>query len=69
MSDRTVALTVVLDSTYRVDDAEAIMNAIRMIKGVARVKANVADPDTYIAFARARAELTSKLFDAIKEKG
>jgi len=43
MSDHTVVLTVVLDKDYRVDDAESIMFAIRMIKGVLSVKANVTD--------------------------
>ena len=33
MSDHTVCLTVALDKDYRVDDAEAIMSAIRMVKG------------------------------------
>jgi hypothetical protein len=34
MTDRYNSLTVVLDRDIREDDAEHILNAIRMIKGV-----------------------------------
>ena len=68
MSDRTVALTVVLDETYRVDDAEAIMNAIKMIKGVSTVAANVSDVNTYISYAKASAELEKKLFKILHDE-
>jgi hypothetical protein len=67
MSDHTVALTVVLDGDYRVDDAECIMSAIRMIKGVVSVEANIADPDTHVAYVRARIDLEEKLFEALRE--
>jgi inosine-uridine nucleoside N-ribohydrolase len=67
MSDHTVALTVVLDKDYRVDDAESIMSAIKMIKGVTSVEANVADFDTHVAYTRARNELEKKLFDALRD--
>jgi hypothetical protein len=68
MSDRTVVLTVVLDQNYRVDDAENIMNAIRMIKGVINVKANVTDIETHTAYARAHADLEEKIWDVLKVK-
>ena len=68
MSDRTVSLTVVLDNVYRVDDAEEIMRAISMMKGVIKVGANIADPDTYVAYQRVRLELREKLFKALEDK-
>lgn len=68
MSDKTVALTVVLDQVYRVDDAKAIMDAIKMIKGVATVEANVANIETYTAYSRAIMELETELFKALHEK-
>lgn len=37
MTDRIRTMTVVLDKEYRVDDAESISDAIRMIKGVSKV--------------------------------
>lgn len=68
MSDRTVNLTVVLDSDYRIDSLKEVMQAIKMIKGVATVKANVANVDTYVAYSRARMDLESKLYEALREK-
>lgn len=68
MSDRTVCLTVVLDGVYRVDDAEGIMAAIGMIKGVSTVTANVATVDTYVAYARARTDLEKVIWDALHDK-
>lgn len=65
MSDRTVSLTVVLDKDYRVDDIDSILNAIRMVKGVINVDANVADSDTYIAYTRARYDLSDRLWKAL----
>lgn len=41
MTDRTKVLIVTLDETYRVDDAEIIMNAIKMLKGVDNVIAAI----------------------------
>lgn len=38
MTDRHSGYVVVLDHDMREDDAEAILNAIRMIKGVATVE-------------------------------
>lgn len=34
MTDRTISLSVTLDNEYRTYDAEFIVNAIKMIKGV-----------------------------------
>ncbi len=34
MTDRTISLLVTLEQEYRTDDAEFIINAIKMIKGV-----------------------------------
>ena len=42
MTDRIRTLTVLLDSDYRDDDAEPIVNAISMISGVADV--HLGDP-------------------------
>jgi hypothetical protein len=68
MSDRTRCLTVVLDQDYRIcDDAQAIIEAIKMIKGVVAVEANVADIGAYTAYASARIALEQKLWNALKE--
>lgn len=67
MTDRFSTLTVVLDRDIREDDAEFIINAIRMIKGVADVSGNVSDLSEYLAMTRLKKELQSKInqfFDA-----
>jgi hypothetical protein len=68
MSDHTVALTVVLDSEYRIEDAESIISAILMIKGVASVDAFVTSPDSHIAYTRARLDLERRIFDVLKSR-
>jgi hypothetical protein len=66
MTDRYNALTVVLDHDIREDDAEPLINAIRCMKGVIKVKGNVADPDDYIARSQVKHELQMKLFELLK---
>lgn len=66
MTDRFYALTVILDNDKRDDDAEYIINAIRMIKGVLDVKGNIANPDTWMAEERAKNEIRRKLFKALE---
>jgi hypothetical protein len=68
MSDHTVVLLVVLDKDYRVDDAECIMSAIRMVKGVLTVDANVSDVGTYTAYSQARMDLEKKLWSALRDE-
>ena len=67
MSVRTVVLTVVLDRVYRVDDAQYVMDAIKMIRGVAAVETNVANIETYAAYARARLDIEQRLWAALKD--
>lgn len=62
MTDRYYALTVVLEKDIRSDDAEQIMDAIRMLKYVLDVKGNVSNPETYMAQARERRDIGEKLF-------
>ena len=65
MTDRYHALTVVLDDDIRDDDAEAIINAIRMIRGVADVTPHVVDPETHSARIRARSDVRDKLIELV----
>lgn len=69
MTDRYNALTVVLAADTRDDDAEYIINAIRMIRGVQTVTPHVASHADYIAYTRARAELRQRVLDAFEDKG
>lgn len=66
MTDRYVGLTVALDKDYREDDAEKIIEAIKMVKGVLDVQPAVMDPAHYFAETRVRADLIKKLWDALR---
>ena len=61
MTDRYNMLTVVLAKDIREDDAAALINAIRMLKGVLAVEPHVADPQDFLAELRAREHLRAKL--------
>ncbi len=65
MSDRINTITVVLTENVRDDDAECILNALRMVKGVQSAKGNVADSEAYMAESRALAKVHKQVFDAI----
>ncbi len=68
MTNRYYALTVVLEKDIREDDAQQIIDAIRMIKHVINVKGNISSPDTWMAEERARRELGQKLLDIVFPK-
>jgi hypothetical protein len=65
MTDRYDALTVILDHDIRADDADGIISAIGMVRGVQQVLPHVMDANTAIAENRARHELTRKLWEAL----
>ena len=67
MTDKFSTLTVVLERDIRDDDAELLLNAIRHIKGVLRVKGDVTDPSEYMAYERAKNELRLKLFSSLQD--
>lgn len=66
MTDRIHSINVVLKENTRVDDAEYILNAIRMIKGVIAADGNVADLESHMAESRARIDLHEKLFEVLR---
>lgn len=68
MSDRFNALTVVLDRDIRDDDAEPLINAIRMLKGVQSVEPRVADVSDHIAYGRVRREIEDRLWKALRDE-
>ena len=65
MTDRYTTLTVVLDREIREDDAEAIIGAIRMVKGVLRVKGNIPDIGHYAAVELAKSEIRKEIMDIL----
>lgn len=68
MTDRYYALTVVLERDTRTDDAEALVKAISMMRGVLSVDGEIADPGTHMATQRARSELIDQLWEVLKSK-
>ena len=67
MTDRINGVFVTLDKDIRIDDAEHLLNAIRMVKGVADVSPNISDPNVHVARVTAKMELQQKIFDALRE--
>ena len=68
MTDRIHSITVVLGKDIRIDDAEQIISAIGMIKGVIKVTPNVSDIGDHVAYERARQDLASKILDVLRDK-
>jgi copper chaperone CopZ len=68
MSDRYNAITVVLEKDTRDDDAQDIIAALKMVKGVADAKPNIVNVDSFVSDTRARQELGSKLFEVLYDK-
>lgn len=66
MTDRHKGYVVTLDRDIRDDDAEMIINAIRMIKSVITVEPIINDVPSMVAEARARTDITSRLLEALK---
>lgn len=67
MTDRIKGLTVTLERDIREDDAQAIIDAIKMAKGVLGVEAHVADYDHHMAYAQARRDMEMKILRILKE--
>lgn len=67
MSDRTLHLTIVLGEETRIDDAEPILAAIAMIRGVVSVTANVTNTLDHVAYARARHDIEARLYTALQD--
>ncbi|MCY1297955.1 hypothetical protein D9M68_18900 [compost metagenome] len=69
MTDRHAAYIVVLDENIREDDAQAIITALEMVKGVATVQPVVGNSDQQIATARVYASFKTQLVNFILNMG
>ncbi len=68
MTDRYSGFIVILDKDIRDDDAETTISAIKMIKGVIKVKPHHADQVAeMIAKSRLRSELLEKIVDFLSD--
>ena len=68
MTDRFLTLTVLLNEGMREDDAQDIIDAIKMVRGVKAVEGNVVDIEQWAAITTARIELGRKLIDVLCRK-
>jgi hypothetical protein len=65
MTDRVGSFLVTLEGDIRVDDAEATLNAIRMIRRVISVEPLISNIEQQVAEGRVRRELGDKILKAI----
>ncbi len=68
MTDHYNFLTVALECDMRSDDAENLIKAISMLRGVLKVEPNVVDPSDWTAQQRIRQELGVKLIEIVHPK-
>ena len=68
MTDRYNSLTVILKKDIRDDDAEPLINAIKMFKGVLNVKGNVSGITSIVAETRVKEEFNEKLLAIVFPK-
>jgi hypothetical protein len=68
MTDRYHSLTVVLEHDIRDDDAQPLIEAIKMMKGVLGVAGEVSDSGNYVAEMRVKSELSKKLWEVLYPK-
>lgn len=66
MTDRVNALTVVLRTDMRDDDAQSTIAAILQLRAVLSVTPNVADVSDHVARQRVKFEVTNKLLGALE---
>ncbi len=66
VTDRLKGFVVALDHDMREDDAELVLNAIRMIKCVASVEPIKVGYDDHMNRDKVRCELQEKLREALK---
>ena len=67
MTDRHAGYLVVLGGDVREDDAEAIITALSMVRGVIAVQPVVGTPELHISERRAKSALPRKLREAIED--
>lgn len=66
MTDRLNGVTITFEKDIRDDDAEAILNAMRMIRGVAHVEPNIVTSEDWMAQMQVKTDIRTKLYDFIK---
>ena len=68
MTNRYSTLTVALEQDIREDDAQSLIHAIKMLRGVADVAGNVSDASQWLAETRVRRDLGEKVLAVVFPK-
>lgn len=68
MTDRYFALTVLLDKDIREDDAQPIIDAIKMIRRVKAVEPHVSNMEVWAGETRARMKLAEEIWSILFPK-
>jgi hypothetical protein len=68
MTDRHAGYIVTLSNDIREDDAEAVITALKMVKGVVGVEPVLADSSVHVAEMRIGSEVRQKLYQFIQEQ-
>lgn len=67
MTTRHAGYLVTLEKDMREDDAEGVITALRMVKGVVSVEPVIGDPSLALAEERARFRLQKALWDVVNK--
>ena len=67
MTDRNSGFVVILEKDIREDDSQCIVDAIKMIKGVADVHPVVSNPSVHIGQSRERLKVRGLLIGLINQ--
>ena len=65
MTDRLKGVLVTFDRDIREDDAEPLLNAIKMIRGVLEVKPYIAGAEDHMCYHRGIADCRKRIFDQL----
>lgn len=69
MTDRVKGLVVTLDKDYRIDDVQAIIDAIMMTKGVASVSPSITTAEDWMNRSHVLLKAQQDLFEFAKNLG
>lgn len=68
MTDRVKGFTVTLEKDIRIDDVEVIIQAIRMIRGIADVEPSISTSEDQINRQRIKYELRDKFYKFLSDE-
>ena len=69
MTDRIKGFTVTLTDDIRIDDVQPLLDAVKMLKGVASVDVSVTNMDDHMNRQMISMEMKTKIYEVLKELG